>query len=416
MLSVSLPCNVHVLSFDHLYQRLQQHRQRIAPAAEPTAAEGDKAPLLFEPKLWRESRALAYKLSLAIVQSAQTPSHSPSSPTSAAVLTPSRHLLLLDDNFSLRSMRHRFCSLTREHRIGFMQWFVPCSLDEALRRNERRNNSSVQKRREIPLSVADEAILERILREEYSGSDLPSASALGTHKDEDSKEEDQRAEEAEEVTEATIRKMHASFEPPPLGLLEQKETTRNWERFSYEVTSNVQGASSSTSPSAAAASPSSSFDIPWASLRSAFGSLHSFVPLPLLDPVAEAARIERARKETHSSLLHQLDLQSRKIIQDRVAELQEQRKRQEAQAQASSKEKPKESVQQAAGRWNQQRKTLLSEAKKNGSAVHATIQAAAASCSASASSSSPPDHESASHSHELDAVLKAFQSSLTIDE
>ncbi|CAL5220777.1 g2843 [Coccomyxa viridis] len=50
-------------------------------------------------------------------------------------------LIIADDNMYYRSMRHECAQVARRHNAAFLQIYLPCSLDAALARNERREGS-----------------------------------------------------------------------------------------------------------------------------------------------------------------------------------------------------------------------------------------------------------------------------------
>ncbi|KAK7085364.1 hypothetical protein SK128_016890 [Halocaridina rubra] len=57
------------------------------------------------------------------------------------------YLIVLDDNFYYRSMRYEYFQLARKHTVGFMQVYIECSTDTAIKQNTKRGEN------QLPTSV-----------------------------------------------------------------------------------------------------------------------------------------------------------------------------------------------------------------------------------------------------------------------
>ena len=337
-------CVTHYISFDAVYERLLRRSQK-------GAASAASAPSAFSPALWKQSRLVALQWAESIIVAARSYAASSTSPSAAAP-----HLLLLDDNFYLRSMRRRVFQMARAHSTGLMQLHVVCDVEEAVRRNAARNQTEQQEQEQQPqVSHEDEQLLIRIINALPSSASADtspaaaassSASSSTNSASEDSTELDAASllsvSESSQVSEATIRKMAAAFQPPPI----------------------TASSASSSSSSVAAAAASLAAGAGWErdSVRFESGDLRSLMETltrmaaafrapwtPVEDAAEEAERLAAARAQSASSFLHQLDLATRKIVGQRIAEM-------------TADGADAAAVQLVAKRWNAQRKQLLKQA------------------------------------------------------
>lgn len=324
---------VHLVSFDAVYDRLQQvrrtHRPTATPADETPAAGTDTSAAV-----WHASRAIGFQLVADLVRRL------------ASAATPRRHLVLVDDNFFLRSMRRPFFQLARDERAAFLQIHVTCPVDVCCQRNQQRRAQTSAGEGEgatgdAPAAADIDAHLDQLVRAAISNMPIPAAAA-----DTDPIDAGVLASAGSSaeslVTDAIIRKMAAAFEAPPsvtsssssspAAAVDSLEEGRGWERFSCSI-------DGSTSADGLA--------IPWRLLSSAFAAAVPAVPL---DPAAEADRVAAARATTDASRVHALDLASRQLLNQRLADLR-------------GKTTDQAIVQTTARQWNARRKQLLAEAK-----------------------------------------------------
>jgi mRNA turnover protein 4 len=383
---------VHHLSFDDVYTRLrdarrqnkQQKQDEQRGPATVTVEHESVTPTAvdrFDPQLWKLSRVVALQWAQAIVSRVR----SQASSASSSSIVPPPQLLLLDDNFALRSMRRRVFQLARRMRTAFLQLHVSCEVETAVRRNAQRNEVAKKAkessaddgddddtaRHAFPLSAADEADLERLVAAAAALPDsgiaeavvatLPGAEASEAEADIQSAQESAEyfAVEQDAVSEATIRRMAAAFQPPPTEAAPAASSSasssiqagQTWERAA--VSFNTDRVTSLVGPVR----------------RIAQALLGPPLDTPA-DPVVEAARRAAAQQKTEASFVHQLDLTTRQLLNERIARA---KADEQTQAQASASTETQAAaptlVRQIQG-WNEVRRLLLSNVKKAGSSEH----------------------------------------------
>ena len=369
-----LPTGVemHHLSFDGVYARVRAHLLSREEEREERA--------LFDPQVWKLSRAVALQWAEAIVQRVRSAA-SQGHPSHAA------HILLLDDNFPLRSMRRRAYQLARKHSTAFMQVHVSIEADRAVRRNDGRNR--VVRGRDRAPPVEDLASQEDVAALDAIVTQLTLADARSEATQSPGGDVAAAAEEDDAVSEATIRNMAAAFQAPP----------------------SLKRLSNGAAAAAAAAGSRSCFpaSVPhsehsWERLSISVGPERFEhldeveramaealrLPLsPLADPAAEAQRVAEARAESEANMLHQLDLATRRVLNAQLAAC------------------PGDRKADCASRWNALRRQLLLDARKPGTAAFAlcaALQDAASASAQDAASSSSASAAASPSSEDMPAV------------
>jgi predicted protein tyrosine phosphatase len=308
----------------------------IAPPAYPSSSSSSNRK--FDPDIWRRSRVLAEQVTDEWIQLVHRSSSS------------RRHLLILDDNFFYRSMRFPFFRLARKHQVLFAQLEVRIDAEEAVKKNAERNAAmEVEKLRVQPPTLAHgntslappaDSLLEASI-----SKTLPSfAAELSVLTGLAAAPPDFLSSEEQEVTESTIRKMASVF---------QAVSCRGWEKTSLVVATGAEESDHGQQRQ-------QQQDLLPEAIQFIANSWLSSPPPPrvaMLDPEAEASRIAAAREKTRESLLHALDLATRKMLNERVAA-------------ARSKGLDLKIVSKS---WNDKRRALLAESRTVGSPLYAML-------------------------------------------
>jgi len=394
---VGVSVTVDVVSFDAVYEWLQRERLRRRASNDNTNAEPTNhsidSPLLFQPHVWRTSRQLALRLAETMIDDARaerrehqsdssgssSPNHATPSFSSAANPSESArdapHLIILDDNFHLRSMRRRCFQLARDKQVAFAQLYVQCDVEQAVERNEMRRQRRAERRQQDRndggvegISPIDENRLQRIIAKSpqlLADSTHDTADACAA--DEDGSDMSVSVPESDDVSEATIRKMAHDMQTPPNRLLdvdEKDENVHNWERLTHSFW--IQNPHSDEQPSSVFS------QVPWSQLATAFTTA---IPTPAEPASARAARLAAARAATMTSLTHILDLMTRKLLSEKVDEL-----RRQCDTAISSQQNVaanKRFMQRQIQHWNEQRKQWLRDAKHEGTDLQRMVQTVA---------------------------------------
>jgi len=206
----------------------------------------------------------------------------------------------------------------------------------------------------------------------------------------------------EHVSEATIRKMSALFEAPLAGDASSHGLALEEHSFRVDTTHCADPAK---------------VPLPWPQIVTAF---RDAIPEPLPDPAVEASRVAEARAATLASLLHTLDLQTRKVLNEKIKQLSSVNAHSGAESASTSSTShlDKRQIQRCAGRWNENRRQLLSDARTEGTEAYTLLHSTHPSrqfdegvrASSASAAAAPLDHSAA-----LDTLLQRFQQTLTFD-
>ena len=154
--------DVHYLNFDDAEQAMT--------AAATVEGGGGQGSTLFDPRLWKDARGAVEAHVRAILSAAvhgdgvdsSGPDRLGTPPFSRRVVLKRPRcvpdeldaVVLLDDNFYYRSMRHVFLQMAREHCCGFAQLVVSVPIETAMARNSRR----------VGTARVPDSVLERMSR------------------------------------------------------------------------------------------------------------------------------------------------------------------------------------------------------------------------------------------------------------
>lgn len=292
------------VSFDNVYKEMVSRKPMSDQRPTDGASSSKYVKPDFEPERWRESRKLALEKSESILSQRlgnnmtgrfhskvclscgrvfksrssrrvhqMVMSHDQrmvSNSDGPIQKTASLLLLLVDDNFYYRSMRHDFFKLARNYQVGYAQLFIDSSVDDAIFCNDRRN---------------------KILQERVRMGDDPERS---------------RKDLSVAVDNNTITKMADMFEKPePRKIF--------WEQNTFKLTSFAKNDTISMDLANAqlASRWFSSLGISWSCL---FQCATTGIPRPLEDIDAVDERKRRSKIANLKSFMHQADMNIRKAI------------------------------------------------------------------------------------------------------
>lgn len=280
-----------------------------------------------------------------------------SSPTSSS----SDHVLLLDDNFPLRSMRLPFARIARQCGVAFAQIHVRCDLQVAIKRNQARDNVTHDESANVShLSDEELRLLDSIIQSSIDASgDRLKQTSDPTYSNNSS------TCFSDNVSEDTVRRMYEQFESPVIQSNEVNSShgansiPKWWEKNSIAIdTTNIN-----------LADPSSV--VPLLPISWLLDSFTRGVLPPPLDTESEHARVEAARLITMNNIQHSLDLYTRKVINQLIQEAKSNQPTNSSASPASSSSAS--SVRESAERLNRLRRDFLLRCKKQDSEEYKLI-------------------------------------------